>query len=210
MNFFSRFFGIHFRPSKTCQFLAKKPLWIDTLAVLLLVTLAFTYFLVPYTRMLDGIANPSQTAVLLRAVLWTHLYLLGFLVSSLVLLILSRLVSKGGNYSQVFSMYMHANLIDKILGNAARLCLLFNHKTLFKATTSIAVFFPGLDVNSLGYAIAIQFDIFQLWLFAVLSLGLAAIFHMKMTKALLVSYGFWFLKALLNIVLIMLEVGFFR
>jgi hypothetical protein len=210
MNFFSRFIGIHLRPNKTCQALAKKTHWIDTLVALLIVILAFTYFLVPYTRMLEGIANPTQTAVWLRAILWTHLYLLGFLVSSLVLLILSRLVSKGGNYSQVFSMYIHANLIDKILGNAARLYLLFNHKTLFRATTSIAVFFPGLDVNSLGYAVAIQFDIFQLWLFAVLSLGLAAIFNMKMTHALLVSYGFWFLKALLNIGLIMLEVGFLR
>lgn len=210
MNFFSRFFGIHFRPGKTCQFLAKKPVWIDILILLLVAILAFTYFLVPYTRMLEGIANPTRTAILLRAVLWTHLYLLGFLVSSLVLLIFSRMISKGGNYSQVFSVYMHANIIDKILGNAVRLILLFSHKTLFKATTSIAAFFPDLDINSLGYAVAIQFDIFQLWLFAVLSLGLAAIFKMKITKAILISYGFWFLKALLNIGLIMLEVGFLR
>ena len=210
MNFFSRFFGIYFRPHKTCQYLAKKPVWIDTLSILLIVILAFTYFLVPYTRMLEGITNPTRVAILLRAVLCTHLYLLGFLVSSLGLLILSRLVSQGGNYSQVFSMYIHANLIDKILGNGARLYLLFNQKTFFKATTSVAAFFPRLDVNSLGYAVAIQIDIFQLWLFAVLSLGLVAIFGMKMRKALIVSYGFWFLKALLNIVFITLDVGFLR
>jgi hypothetical protein len=33
---------------------------------------------------------------------------------------------------------------------------------------------------------------------------------MGMKKALCVAYGFWFLKALLNIMLIMLEVGFIR
>lgn len=208
MNFFSRFFGIHLKPKKTCQFLAKKPVWIDTLLVLLIIILAFTYILVPYTRILEGIPNPSRMTILLRAVLWTHLYLLGFLVSSLVLLILSRAVSNGGNYSQVFSVYIHANLIDKVLGNAVRLFLLFSNKSIFKATTSIAAFFPDLDVHSLGYAVAIQFDLFQLWLFAVLSLGLAAIFKMGIKKALCVAYGFWFLKALLNILLLMLEVGF--
>jgi hypothetical protein len=210
MNFFSRLFGIYFRPHTTCQFLAKKPVWIDTLIVLLIAILAFTYFLVPYTRMLEGIANPTRMAVVLRAVLWTHLYLLGFLVSSLVLLVLSRLVSKDGHYSQVFSMYIHANLIDKILGNAARLYLLFNHQTLFKTSTSIAAFFPGVDVHSLSYAVAIQFDIFQLWLFAVLALGLAAIFDMTVKKALCVSFGFWLMKSLFNILLIMLGVGFIR
>jgi hypothetical protein len=210
MNVFSRFFGILFRPRQTCQFLAKKPVWVDILILLLAAILAFTYFLVPYTRMLDGIANPTRTAIILRAVLWTHLYLLGFLVSSLLLLIIGRLVSNGGNYSQVFSVYIHANIIDKILGNAARLFLLFNHKTLFKATTSLAAFFPELDVNSLGYAVAIQLDIFQIWLFAVLGLGLAAIFKMKIAKALFISYGFWFIKAVFNIVLLMLEVGFLR
>ncbi|MFC2163445.1 YIP1 family protein [Acidobacteriota bacterium] len=210
MNFFSRFFGIHFRPKQTCQFLEKKPVWIDTLIILLIAILAFTYVLVPYTRMLEGIDKPARTVILTRAVIWTHLYLLGFLVSSLVLLILSRAVSKGGNYSQVFSVYIHANLIDKILGNAVRLFLLFSNKSIFKATTSIAVFFPNFDVHSLGYAVAIQFDIFQLWMFAVLSLGLAAIFKMKIKKALFVAFGFWFLKALLNIVLISLEVGFIR
>ncbi len=210
MNFFSRFFGIYYKPKKTCQFLEKKPVWIDTIIVLLIVILAFAYVLVPYTRMLEGINNPTRLTILPRAVLLTHLYLLGFLVSSLVLLILSRVVSQGGNYSQVFSVYIHANLIDKILGNALRLFLLFNNKSIFKATTSIAVFFPDLDVHSLGYAAAIQIDLFQLWLFAVLSLGLAAIFKMEMKKALFVAYGFWFLKALLNIVLIMLDVGFIR
>lgn len=210
MNFFSRLFGIYFKPNKTCRFLAKNPVWIDTLIVCLVVILAFTYVLVPHTRMLKEITNPTRMAILLRAVLWTHFHLLEFLVSSLVLLVFSRLVSRGGNYSQVFSVYIHAHLIDKILGNAVRLFLLFNNKSVFRATTSLAVFFPNLDVHSLGYAAAIQFDFIQLWLFAVLSLGLAAIFKMRITKALLVAYGYWFLKALLNIVLIMLGVGFIR
>lgn len=210
MNFFSRFFGIHFRPKKTCQFLEKKPLWIDTLIVLLIVILAFTYILIPYTHMLDELDNPTLMTILPWAVLWTHLYVLGFLVSSLVLLILSRVVSKGGNYSRVFSVYIHANLIDKILGNSARLFLLFSNKSVFKASTSIAFFFPDLDVHSLGYAAAIQVDIFQLWLFAVLGIGLTAIFKMDIKRALFVAYGFWFLKALLNIALIMLKVGFIR
>jgi len=208
MNFVSRFLGIYLKPKKTCEFLAKKPLWIDTLVILLLVILAFSYALVPYTRTLEGIANPNRFVILLRAVLWTHLYLLGFLVSSLVLLVLSRLIAEGGHFSQVFSVYIHANLIDKTLGNAVRLFLLFSHKSIFKATTSMAGFFPDLDVHSLGYAVATQIDIFQIWLFAVLGLGLAAIFKMGIKKGLFLAYGFWFLKALLNVVLIILKVGF--
>ena len=95
MNFFSRLFGIYFKPKSTCQFLGKKPAWIDTLIVLLIVLLAFTYVLVPYTRMLEGIDNPTRMSILPRAVLWTHLYFLGFLVSILVLLMISSMVYKG-------------------------------------------------------------------------------------------------------------------
>jgi len=208
MNFISRFFGIYFRPQKTCRYLAQNPVWIDTLIVLLITLLAFAYAFVPYTRMVEGISNPSRWVILTRAILWTHLYLLGFLVSSLVLLFMGRVVSKGGHYSQVFSVYIHAQLIDKILGNAVRLFLLLRHKSLCRATTSLAVFVPDLDAHSLGYAVAIQFDLFQLWLFAALGFGLAAIFQMHTIQALRVAFGFWLLKSLFNIGLIMLDVGF--
>jgi len=43
-------------------------------------------------------------------------------------------------------------------------------------------------------------DFFQLWMFGVLAYGLAAIFKIDMKKALIISYLFWGLKTLVNIV----------
>ncbi|MBN1223439.1 MAG: YIP1 family protein [Candidatus Aminicenantes bacterium] len=202
MNFFQRFFGIFFNPKKISQTLASNPTWLDACVILLVVLLGFSYLIVPHTKMLNGVDNPSWSAILLRSVLLTHLYFLEFLVSSLVLLILGRLASRGGNYVQVFSLFVYANLIDKILGNAVRLFLMSLNESIFQATTSIAQFFPNMNIHSLGHAVAVQVDFFHLWLFGVLAFGLAEVFKMKMKKALCVSYGFWLLKAILNTALI--------
>jgi len=210
MNFAQRIFGIFFTPKKTCLTLASRPAWLDAFTLLLAALLIFTYCIVPYTGMLDTISNSTRTIIFLRAVLLTHLYFLGFLITCLILLILGRVISRGGNYVQVFSVFVHANLIDKTLGNAVRLGFLHVNKSVFRATTSIAQFFPDLDTQSLSYAAAVQVDLFQIWFFGVLGLGLSAIFKMDLKKALCLSYGFWLLKCILNIALIHLGMGIYR
>jgi hypothetical protein len=86
-----------------------------------------------------------------------------------------------------------------LLGNAVRLVLIFLKKSVFQTSTSLTLFFPRLSFTSPAHVILSQIDFFQLWLFGVLSFGLAAIFKISQRKALVISYSFWFLKSLLYI-----------
>ncbi|MGB8952699.1 MAG: YIP1 family protein [Candidatus Aminicenantales bacterium] len=226
MTFFNRLQSVFFEPQKVFKSLAEKPVWIDALIILLIVTALFSYLVAPYARkdtlqlykdnvklqerlgqeryeqMLHNLENPSQTGILLRSFLLSPITLLiGFLISALMLLVIGRLFSTEGNFILVFSAFLHANFIDKILGSAIRLVLILSRKSVFQTTTSLALLFPKLEMTSPAYIILSQVDIFQLWLFGVLAYGLSHLFKISIKKALFVSYAFWLLKSLLYIAL---------
>jgi hypothetical protein len=116
--------------------------------------------------------------------------------------------STEGNYKQVLAAVLHANFIDKILGNALRLVLILTRKSFMQTTTSLALFFPKLEVASPAFIILSQVDFFQLWLFGVLGYGLSSIFKIELKKALILSYSFWVLKSLLYIVYGLIAIRF--
>ena len=126
-------------------------------------------------------------------------YIVALLFQSLIILVLGRFVSTHGNYKQVFSALLHANFVDKLLGNAVRLIFALTRKSVMQTSTGLALFFPKMEITSNTYVILANIDFFQLWTFGILSYGLAAIFKIDVKKALFVSYGFWILKTLVNI-----------
>jgi hypothetical protein len=233
MNFLNRFFGVFLSPQQTFKALAEKPVWIDVLIVLLIAIVLFTHLTMPYTlkdtaqlmennttlkerlgeerfeQTMERVRNPSKNSILIRVFAVTPLTLsISFLIASLFLLILGRLSATEGKYIQVFSAYLHANLIDKILGNALRLLLIIGRKSVFQTSTSLAIFFPHMEVTSLSYAMLSQVDFFQLWLFGVLSFGVSHIFKIELKKALFISYGFWLLKSVVNVAIFLVSMSF--
>ena len=235
MNFFDRFQGVFFSPQQTFKAISEKPVWIDALIILLVLLAIFTYIASPflqkdslqamkdnlklkerygeerYNQMIERLENTSQTTIMVRSFLATPFtFLIGFLFSSLIILALGRLFSAEGNYRQVFAAYLHANFIDKILGNSLRLVLVLSRKSFAQVTTSLALFFPKLEMTSKAYVVVSQVDFFQIWLFGIFALALSTIFKIKMKKALLISYSFWFLKSLIYVVLGFLSLSYFQ
>lgn len=227
MNFFNRFLGTFFDPGKTFRAVAERPIWVDALIAVLILVAVYNYLIAPYAqkdslqmfedrsvrlkekwgeegynRALSRIQNPKPVLTLAMTLVT---YLIGFLFSALVLLGLGRLTSTEGHYLQVFSILLHANFVDKFLGNALRLFLVFSRKSVFQTSTSLAIFFPKMEVTSTAYAILSQVDFFQLWLFAILGIGLASVFKISQKKALFISYLFWVLKSLFSVALITLQ-----
>jgi hypothetical protein len=224
MNFLNRFQGIFFNPKSIMKAISEKPVWIDALIIILIAYALFNYITAPYlqkdtlqliqsstklqermgqdrfNQMIERTKNPSKARVLLSNFLQKPVTLvIGLLISSLILLGLSRMFSTVGNYKQVFSAILHANFVDKILGNALRLVLVLTRKSFMQTTTSLALFFPKLEVTSTTFIILSQVDFFQLWLFGILGYGLSYIFKIELKKALILSYGFWLLKSILYI-----------
>ncbi|MCK7478482.1 MAG: YIP1 family protein [Candidatus Moduliflexus flocculans] len=235
MNLLKRIQGVFFEPRPTFEGLAAKPVWIDTLVVVLLALIAFNLVVAPYmqrdqlalmkdnaalkerlgedsfAKMIERMENPSQTSRIMQTFVITPLYtIVAILLQSLFLLIFGRFLSTQGKYVQALSALVHASLIDKLLGNAVRLVLALVRGSLMQTSTSLALAFPNLEVTSTPYIVLAQIDIFQLWMFGVLAFGLAAILKISLKKAMILSYGLWFLKALVNIGMGLVGTAFLR
>jgi hypothetical protein len=235
MNLFKRIEGVFFSPKPTFEGLAARPVWIDTLVVILLALIVFNFIVLPYmqkdqlsliknnaalrdkvgedtyAKMVDRAEHPSKSSQLLQIFVTTPLFsFAAILLQSLLLLILGRLVSTQGTYVQVLTALIHAGLVDKLLGNGVRLALALTRQSLMQTSTSLALLFPHLEVTSTPYIMLTQIDFFQLWMFGIIAFGLSAIFKVRLRKALVLSYGVWALKALANIGIGLVGMSFLR
>lgn len=224
MNLLARFQGVFFSPQPTFKDLSERPVWKDVLIIIFILFGLFSYLIAPaankdglstmkdnvklqermgkerFDRMIANMENVTPGKQAFRSFLISPATLLiGILFSSLILLVFGRLGSTEGRYKQVLSAVVHANLIDKFLGNGIRLILILMRKSVFQTSTSLALLAPKLPITSPTYIILSQFDFFQIWMFAVLGYGLSAIFKIPFKKALFISYGFWLLKAVLYV-----------
>lgn len=126
---------------------------------------------------------------------------IALLFQALLLFVLAKFFSHNGTYRQVMTAILHANFINVILGNGLRYMLISAKRSVFSVSTGLAVFFPRLDPTSSGYIILTSIDFFQLWMFGILAYGLSAIFKTDMKKSLTISYLFWGLKTVVNVIL---------
>jgi hypothetical protein len=235
MSLVKRLEGVFFNPKPVFDGLAEKPVWIDALIVVLVALIAFNLLVAPYmqkdqlsllkdnaalkermgdvayAKMVERTEHPSQTFRIMQTFVMTPLYFLAaLLLQGLILLILGRMMSTQGTYVQVLAVLIHANFIDKLLGNGVRLILALTRKSLMQTSTSLALLFPHIEVTSAPYIMLAQVDFFQLWMFGVLALGLAAVFKISVKKALILSYGMWFLKAIVNVGIGLIGMSFLR
>ncbi len=232
MSFINRFLGVFINPKETFKALSEKPRWADVLIVLLIAVIVYFYIIGPYlqqdqidalennTRLrerlgeeafnqrLEFLKNPPQFMIIIGMLLQPISILIIFLIQSLIILGMGRLISTEGKFVQVFSALIHASIINLILGNALRSFLILTRKSVFQTTTSLALFFPKLEVTSPAFIILSQFDLFQLWLFGVLGYALSYIFKCELKKGFILSYSFWLMKSLFNIALALLNLRF--
>jgi len=232
MSFFQRLAGVFFNPKDTFKSLSEKPVWVDMLVLLLVLLVAYFVIIGPYlqqdqieafennTRLrerlgedvfnqrLEFLKNPPSFMVVLGTVMQPVSFLIGALLSSLIILGLGRMTSTEGKYVQVLSGYVHASAVNLLLGNALRVLLILSRKSVFQTTTSLALFFPKLEVSTPAFVILSQVDFFQLWVFGVLGYALSSIFKIELKKGFLLSYGFWLLRSLFYIALGLLNLRF--
>jgi len=235
MDLFKRVEGIFFNPRPVFDGLAAKPVWVDALIVVLVALIAFNLVVAPYMQkdqlrlmkdnsalkermgverydqMIQNMENPSARSRIIQTFVTTPLfYLIALLLQALILLILGRFLSSQGAYVQVLSVLLHASLVDKLFGNAVRMVLALTRRSLMQTSTSLALLFPKMEVTSTSYIMLSQIDFFQIWVFGILAFGLAAVFKIELKKALFLSYGVWFLKALVNVGIAMIGMSFLR
>jgi hypothetical protein len=224
MTFFNRLLGVFFNPKDTFKSLSERPAWMDMLIFLLILVAVYAVLISPYipqdqikrlesdvegrermgeeayNQRLEFWKNPPPFVAITGIIMQPVSLLIGFLIQSLILLGMGRLTSTEGSYIQIFSSFTHANAINLVLGNALRAFLIISRGSVFQTTTSLALFFPTLEIMSPAYIVLTQVDFFQLWVFGILGFALAEIFKIELKKALFLSYSFWFLRCLFYIV----------
>ncbi len=235
MTLFKRIEGLFFNPKPVFDSLAEKPAWIDAMVVLLVLLVAFSVLVNPflqkdqlqlmkdnvrfkervgeerYNQMIESMENPSPARKIIQNFVSPPVFfIITLLLQTLILLIICRFASTQGNFKQLFSAFVHANFIDKLLGNAVRLVLALTKKSVIQTSTGLALFFPRLEITSPAYIILASVDFFQLWLFGVLAYGISSSFKIDIRKALFISYGFWILKTAVNIVIALFSTSFVR
>ena len=224
MNFLQRFFGVFFNSKETFKNLSERPVWVDALIVILIFTVIITYLTSPYrakdtaelmrgniklkerlgeerfNEMIKGIENPSTSRKIFNIFVFSPIFaLISIFLSSGILFGLSRIFSSYGKFKNLLSAFLHASFIDKIFGNIVRYILIFSKKSFLQVSTGLPIFFPKLEVTTPSYVILSQFDFFQIWMFGILALGISNIFKISLRKSLFISYGFWVIKGLFNI-----------
>jgi hypothetical protein len=232
MTFFSRFWGVFFNPKDTFKAISEKPIWVDILIVLLILASVYAVLIAPYipqdqikrletdtkgraemgeeayNQQLEFWKDPPPVVAITGIIMHPVSVLIGFLIQSMIILGMGRLTSTEGKYIQIFSSFIHANAINLVLGNALRAFLIISHESVFQTTTSLAVFFPKLEITSPAYVALAQVDFFQLWVFGILSFALAEILKIELKKALILSYSFWFVRSLFYIAIGLLGMKF--
>ncbi len=224
MNFFNRLQGVFFNPKDTLKAISEKPVWMDTMIVLLVVIMVFSVIVLPYAQkdqiqslksnvelqerlgeeayqqQLDFLENPPKWFFIVFTVIGPlFTTMIGFFLPPLILLAFGRMVSTEGSYKQTLSVYLHASFVNNIFGNAVRLILILTRKSVMQTTTSLALFFPKMEITSTSFRVLSQIDFFQIWFFGILAFGISSVFKIDIKKSLFLSYGFWFLKSLLYI-----------
>jgi hypothetical protein len=228
MTFFSRLLGVYLNPKDTIKALTEKPVWVDMLILLLILAAVYAALIAPYipqdqikqlesdaegrakmgeeayNQRLEFWKDPPPFVAIIGIIMQPVSLLIGFLIQSLIILGLGRLMSTEGKYIQVFSAFIHANAINLILGNALRVFLIANRQSVFETTTSLALFFPKLETMSTAYIALTQVDFFQLWIFGILGFALSEIFKIDLKKSLILAYSFWFVRSLFYIAIALL------
>lgn len=157
MNFLNRLQGVFFSPKDTLKAISEKPVWLDTMIVLLVFIMIFSFIIMPYAQkdqiqalknnvelqeklgeeayqqQLEFLENPPQWFFIVFSVIAPFFVtLIGFFLPPLILLAFGRMFSTEGNYKQTISVYLHASIVHNILGNAVRLVLILTRKSVMQ------------------------------------------------------------------------------
>ncbi|MBN2200130.1 MAG: YIP1 family protein [Candidatus Aminicenantes bacterium] len=210
MNLPSRIQGVFFEPRTTLRAVAAKPVWTDVLAVTLIALAVYTIFIMPYASreafshyQAQGQEAPDLSRMpkwLLVIPVLIGLFSMTAVVffSSGVVYLMGRLFSPHGEFKAVLAVYLHAGLVDALLGNAVRLAVALTKKSAL-VVTGPAMFFPEIPPRSFLFLALGSFDFFRLWAFGILACGLAAVFKVEMKKAFLIAFLSWLALASISV-----------
>jgi len=203
-------FKVLIEPRATFEGLREKSPWVLPAIILLVVILAFTYSTWPYQimaqaesiRLSENIPaeqrdqiienmremqdNPSVGRLVagpaIAAVLW-------LIATGIWLLVGNVILGGDSRYKQVLSMFLYASMtgIPEMIVKGA----LIHMKGSAHVYTSLALLTPNLDSQSFLFRALNEVDVFSIWFYALMGIGLSVLCRVQAQKAMIWSFVVW-------------------
>lgn len=210
VNAVSALWKVLFEPKATFEGLREKSPWVLPFVIGIILIMAFTWFTWPYqidqraeifrmnenlpaeakAQIMDRMAemrdDPSMVQVSLSAVFVAIFTLIGAGIWLMV-----GNVALGGNatFKQIWSMFNYAGMVS-VVGVAVK-WLMISMKGTMSVYTSLALLAPNLPQTSYTFLALNGVDIFSIWLFIVIGIGLATVCKVAPKKAMVASFVVW-------------------
>jgi hypothetical protein len=228
MGGFSKILNIFFEPKKVFESLKTKPAWLVPFIIIVLISIVSMYLTYPFI-MSDTIAKiranekiPDEQKEIIVSRMegntkppWWQValapvgVLIYFLIVSGILFFVGNVLLGGDSpFRKIFSVYLYSSLVA-IPAAIIKIPLALAKKT-GEIQTSLALFLSPDMKETFIYRFFAHFDIFNIWMIILVSLGLAVMYNFTVKKSFTAVFALWLLWAIVSSSLAGLFGGFMR
>ena len=202
MNSFQRVIGVFTEPTKTFEAINKKPDWLAPLIIVMIITMLFTYFTMPYimdekmAEQQEQLAKKGLTqeqidrAQEIGKTIGPIIGIVGgaigvvivILVTVLILRFIGNVILSGkGAFENLFAVYTYTALVGT-LGLLIKLPLVFSQET-YDVHFSVASFLSTEQSKTFLYNFLKMFEFFSIWQYILVAIGFAVVYRFSLKKA---------------------------
>ncbi len=214
---FNDFKGVISNPGPTIGNVMEKKRWLAIFILILLTTAVVTYISYPVTKVegaklmrnsemasklseeqLDNLDKFTPAQRLFSALTQIPILALMMVVGAFFVYLFFKVAGAEGTFSNYFSGFVYASLLDLFWGGILKGTLISLKKTMF-IETGLTMFFPALDFRSIPYIVLSQFDFFSIWYLLALTLGIAHFAKINLKKTITIMVLYFLFKSLVFI-----------
>ena len=216
-NFLERWFGLYFSPSETFASIDRKPDWILPLALLSVISVVAFILLLPIIRegqiqaMMDrqGMTYDQAAAAMERAGVFLKfvtpiftlvgVWVVALAVSGVFFVVNNYVLGGESSYKKVLSVYSWSAFAVGVIGAIVRVPLVLAKGSIY-VQTSLAAFLSEDQRGTFLYRLLSKFDLFTIWLVALLIIGFSVIYRFsrgKSAASVLTLWGIYIVLAVL-------------
>lgn len=202
LNVFQQIMGVFFSPTKTFQAIDEKPNFLVPLILIILISIVIAYVIMPtimpaqMEKQREKLAERGMSDEDIERAMATGekvgsiFGIVGAGISPIIMLLIaagilmficSVILGGSTSFMKVFSIMSYSWLIS-LLGGLVKIPLIIKQKTP-DIHFSPATFLPEEQAKSFFYNLLKSFDIFSIWQYIVLAIGVAIIYKFSNQKA---------------------------
>jgi hypothetical protein len=221
-QFISDLKGVFLTPGQTIAGVMERKKWVPPLVLVVFTATLLSYMSYPIIKVeqakmirgmavadkmseeqLDNLDKFTPAKRINETLFQIPIQSLKIIVAAFFIYLFFKLGGAEGFYVNFFTGACYASLIDMGVGAAVKTVLILLKKSIL-VSTSLTLFFPGLEIRSPAYAMLSQFDLFSIWFLVALALGIAIFSKMKLFKSLGIASAYFVFRSIIVVLFTLL------